>query len=176
MTGDLAFYATILGRDGSAPTQCPWCDLSSTEWKADPTKEGGILTYDKLVHYASQIPTPSTPTIIPPIDSPPVIIRTTNLTNNTIPAAIILPTTAPTTPNNTLPPVNLITPTRPSRSKPPDLLMKESPQWQIDPSRCITPLLHLEMGLFNKSWKSMTHYLDDKVELLPIDEQESKKN
>jgi hypothetical protein len=44
VTGDLAFYATILGRDGTAPSRCPWCDLSSKQWKADHTKEGNILT------------------------------------------------------------------------------------------------------------------------------------
>ena len=36
-------------------------------------------------------------------------------------------------------------------------------------------LLHLEIGLFRKSWKTLQLYLDDKVELIPLDEQELKK-
>ena len=229
VTGDLAFYATILGRDGTAPSRCPWCDLSSKEWKADPAKEGNLLTYEKLSHYASLIVPPpnnttttttnpldnTTPTPIPPpphivrthtnpisisttntiptpITAPPRIIRTAHtnnpITTNTTPAPtthitnrtpIITPThpipTHTTITNAPLPPT-VITPPRQKPPKPPDLKgVKEAPLWNIDPSRCITPLLHLEIGLFSKSWNTLQLYLDENVELIPLAEQELKK-
>ena len=36
-------------------------------------------------------------------------------------------------------------------------------------------MLHLEIGLFGKSWKTLQLYLDDRVELIPLAEQELKK-
>ena len=33
--GDLAFYATIQGRDGTSNSQCPYCTLSANEWKME---------------------------------------------------------------------------------------------------------------------------------------------
>ena len=53
--------------------------------------------------------------------------------------------------------------------------VKQSPLWKIDPLRCITPLLHLEIGLFGKSWKNFLRFLDDKVELIPKKDQEIRK-
>jgi hypothetical protein len=217
VTRDLAFYATILGRDGTAPSRCPWCDLSSKQWKADPTREGNILTYHNLSHYASLLPPPTTnhlgqltsttnPTapITPPTTNPldnttsPIIPRT-----STNPAIIIntppTPTTTSThtnpiittTTNRTpiitqTPPIpphitpitnpTVITPPRRRTQQLPDLKgVKEAPLWIIDPSRCITPLLHLEIGLFSRSWKTLQLYLDEKVELIPLVEQELRK-
>ena len=33
--GDLAFYATIQGRDGTSNCRCPYCTLSAHEWKME---------------------------------------------------------------------------------------------------------------------------------------------
>ena len=30
--GDLAFYATIIGRDNTSHCSCPYCDLPRSEW------------------------------------------------------------------------------------------------------------------------------------------------
>ncbi len=36
ITGDLAFYATVLGKENMGGIWCPWCMLSKQEWSADP--------------------------------------------------------------------------------------------------------------------------------------------
>ena len=55
VTGDLAFLATIQGRDETSHCRCPWCDLSSSEWsKKKNTREGRPLTLARLDSYASK--------------------------------------------------------------------------------------------------------------------------
>ena len=55
VTGDLAFLATIQGRDESSHCRCPWCDLSANEWsKKTKDKEGRPLTLSRLDFYGRQ--------------------------------------------------------------------------------------------------------------------------
>ena len=52
VTGDLAFLATIQGRDETSHCRCPWCDLSANEWsKKNKDKEGRPLTLSRLDSY-----------------------------------------------------------------------------------------------------------------------------
>jgi len=37
ITGDLSFYADVLGMPNSSSYWCPWCLLSHPEWNRDPT-------------------------------------------------------------------------------------------------------------------------------------------
>ena len=93
ITGDLAFYATILGRDGTSASRCPWCDLTAKEWKGDNPREGLPLTYQRLTQYARDLdewnsscqPTalPTTITVPPTAaDVVPAITSPTTITTN----------------------------------------------------------------------------------------------
>jgi hypothetical protein len=111
---------------------------------------------------------PSSPHAIPNINTIPTTVTPNNRpTNNSTTTTRILHPIVP----------HVITPNRPINRRPRDLKgVKEAPLWEIDPSRCITPLLHLEIGLFSKAWKNLELYFDDKVELLPVAEQNLKRD
>ena len=49
-----------------------------------------------------------------------------------------------------------------------------SPQLRIEPSMYIVPILHLLIGLVNKVWESLCHFLDEFVELISLEEAELK--
>jgi hypothetical protein len=38
ITGDLAFYADVLGMPNSSSYWCPWCLVSNKEWQAEPNR------------------------------------------------------------------------------------------------------------------------------------------
>jgi hypothetical protein len=38
ITGDLSFYADVLGMPSSSSYWCPWCLLSQPEWQTPPSK------------------------------------------------------------------------------------------------------------------------------------------
>ena len=48
------------------------------------------------------------------------------------------------------------------------------PLWNIDPSRFIVPILHIEIGLVNKVWVSFKDYLSDNVDMITEDEQKAR--
>ena len=55
--------------------------------------------------------------------------------------------------------------------------IKGFPQWnKIEPLRFIAPLLHLQIGLLNKGWSCFKHFIDQEVELLPVEEVDLKTN
>ena len=48
VTGDLAFYATVLGKEGSSPSWCYLCNLSAAEWKEDRAAQGMAWTVELI--------------------------------------------------------------------------------------------------------------------------------
>ena len=48
MTGDLAFYSTILGKEHVSGTWCPYCDLPHSNWQDYGHRAGKMWTLDEL--------------------------------------------------------------------------------------------------------------------------------
>ena len=48
------------------------------------------------------------------------------------------------------------------------------PLWNIDPSRYIVPILHLEIGLVNKVWASFIAYLSENVDMMTEEERKAR--
>ena len=46
--GDLAFFFTILGRDGHSTCKCPYCTLTNSEWKSVNVSDGEKITLQLL--------------------------------------------------------------------------------------------------------------------------------
>ena len=44
--------------------------------------------------------------------------------------------------------------------------MKNLPLWDVEPSKFIVPLLHLEIGLVNKAWAVFHFFLRDKIDYI----------
>jgi len=40
----------------------------------------------------------------------------------------------------------------------------------LTPDNFVPPLLHMEMGMVNQVWEDFENWIDDKVELIPIEE------
>ena len=49
VTGDLAYYADMLGMPNSSSYWCPWCLLSRPEWQGSPDATGEIRTTKSLL-------------------------------------------------------------------------------------------------------------------------------
>jgi len=49
MAGDLAFYATVLGKPNMSPCWCTWCMLSKLQWNIEGHRGGPEWTVDKIV-------------------------------------------------------------------------------------------------------------------------------
>jgi hypothetical protein len=50
ITGDLAFYVTIPGKENMGGIWCPWCMLSKQQWSLDPNGSGEEWTIEKLCY------------------------------------------------------------------------------------------------------------------------------
>lgn len=48
LTGDLAFYAMVLGKENSDTYHCPYCLLSKAEWQSPDHEKGELWTIQKL--------------------------------------------------------------------------------------------------------------------------------
>ena len=59
--GDLAWYATAMGRDGTSPFRCPYCKLHHSEFQ-DKDKEGEPLTLKDLNNFAQAYKDPENET------------------------------------------------------------------------------------------------------------------
>ena len=46
--GDLAFYATILGRENSSTCYCPYCSLTAAQWKKRPKLDSHEMTNELI--------------------------------------------------------------------------------------------------------------------------------
>lgn len=66
---------------------------------------------------------------------------------------------------------------RTAQTKPRDMKgVSEEPQWvEVEPALFICPLLHMEMGLVNKAVDEMMQFFDERVEVVPPEEQEQRK-
>ncbi len=54
ISGDLAFYATILGKPNMSPVWCNWCILSKQAWNVEGHTPGGKRTIEniyQILHY-----------------------------------------------------------------------------------------------------------------------------
>jgi len=47
VAGDLAFYATVLGKPNMSPCWCTWCMLSKVQWSASDHDAGAEWTIQK---------------------------------------------------------------------------------------------------------------------------------
>ena len=47
VTGDLAFYATMLGKPSMGAAWCTWCNLKAREWSVAHRTVGDLWTRDK---------------------------------------------------------------------------------------------------------------------------------
>ena len=52
VTGDLAFYATVLGMENASASACWLCRLKKTEWNADPLRKGKKRTMKWILEHA----------------------------------------------------------------------------------------------------------------------------
>jgi hypothetical protein len=55
ITGDLAFYATVLGKEGMDKAHCMWCELKKAEWQADGHERGVKWTLEELKRVACSL-------------------------------------------------------------------------------------------------------------------------
>ena len=114
--GDLAFYATIQGRDGTSNCRCPYCTLSAHEWKMELA------------------------------DQPPSTAITLSLLEEN--AALYI-----------------------NDPKANTFGVKLPPQWQTDPIYFTIPVLHIMMGLVNKSLQELITWIDNNIEMVSDHEQ-----
>ena len=176
--GDLAFLATIQGRDETSHCRCPWCDLSSKEWnKKDQSREGRPLTLDCLTSYGQKALQYCNDLTAARGARRAATAVTTTATVTAAVAPTIAADVAPTTTDAT---TTTDTPTRRGRGwlppKPDTKGVKSMPQWKIEPRRLIVPLLHLEIGLLNKAWTCLNDYFDVYVENIPQEERNLREN
>ena len=52
--GDLAFFATILGREDSSTCNCPYCSLKAKQWKTIPLPPSQKITIELLIQTSQQ--------------------------------------------------------------------------------------------------------------------------
>jgi len=55
MAGDLAFYATILGKPNMSPCWCTWCMLSKLQWNIEGHRAGPEWTVDKIIEIRNNV-------------------------------------------------------------------------------------------------------------------------
>ena len=55
ITGDLAFYATVLGKEGMDKAHCLWCKLKRSEWQLHGHDRGVKWTIEELKRVASSL-------------------------------------------------------------------------------------------------------------------------
>ena len=55
LTGDLAFLATILGKEGFSTAWCCWCDLIKAQWQEDGHELGTLWTYFRLCEQVQNV-------------------------------------------------------------------------------------------------------------------------
>ena len=57
LSGDLAFYAMVLGKENSDTYHCPYCMLAKPEWQSDNHQKGELWTISKLKQMVVQAST-----------------------------------------------------------------------------------------------------------------------
>jgi hypothetical protein len=55
MAGDLAFYATVLGKPNMSPCWCTWCMLSKLQWNIEGHRAGPEWTVDKIIEIRNNV-------------------------------------------------------------------------------------------------------------------------
>ena len=55
MTGDLAYYAAVLGKPNMAGQWCTWCDLSKKEWIDVEHQKGNLWTLSLMLQHRTLI-------------------------------------------------------------------------------------------------------------------------
>jgi hypothetical protein len=55
VTGDLAFFATVLGKENMGGIWCPWCMLSKQKWSLLSHELGEEWTIEKLLQIREQV-------------------------------------------------------------------------------------------------------------------------
>lgn len=55
ITGDLAFYATVLGKEGMDKAHCIWCKLKRAEWQTHGHEPGIKWTLQELIRVAASL-------------------------------------------------------------------------------------------------------------------------
>jgi hypothetical protein len=55
ITGDLAFFATILGKEHMGGIWCPWCMLSKQQWSLESHDIGEEWTIERLFQIREQV-------------------------------------------------------------------------------------------------------------------------
>jgi hypothetical protein len=55
ITGDLAFYATVVGKEGMDKAHCHWCKLTSAQWQALGHPPGTKWTLEELKRVANSL-------------------------------------------------------------------------------------------------------------------------
>ena len=119
ITGDLAFYATISGRENYSSCGCPYCNKTRYDWQnlssKDKDKKDEISLFRiKQIHRKKEKYSSNDTTTLP--------FKTYGV--------------------------------------------KTMPLWDVEPTRFIIPLLHLEIGMVNKAWSTFTFYLRDKIDYI----------
>ena len=147
--GDLAFYATIQGRDGSSNCRCPYCDiLISTninqETKCHPTTSTPLSLSILRRHHQDYIN------------------YQTDLKNAKQQRKLEKETRGKVTTK---------IPTKPDCKG-----VKYSPQWNIEPDQFIVPLLHLEIGLVNKAIEMFKKWVDENIEIVSVEEKDARES
>ena len=61
VTGDLAFYTTVLGKPNMSPCWCTWCMLSKVQWSASDHVAGAEWTIQKNFAIRHEVETNHTP-------------------------------------------------------------------------------------------------------------------
>ena len=132
IAGDIAYFHTIQGRDGTSSCRCPYCDLKIGDWKKSRDK-GNLLTIDKLrecektyFEWVKDCEKAKAEGKKPP-------------------------------------------------KKPDTLGVSGKIHCSADPQRYILPILHLLIGLLNKSLQELRDWLDVKVELIGEEEMKMRK-
>jgi hypothetical protein len=46
----------------------------------------------------------------------------------------------------------------------------------LTPRHFVTPLLHMETGMVNQVWDDLENWIDDAVEIIPLQEKDARKN
>jgi hypothetical protein len=127
IAGDIAYFHTIQGRDGTSSCRCPYCDLKIGDWKKSRDK-GNLLTIAKLrecektyFEWVKDCEKAKAEGKKPP-------------------------------------------------KKPDTLGVSGKIHCSADPQRYILPILHLLIGLLNKSLTELREWLDVQVELIGEEE------
>lgn len=123
VTGDLSYYADVLGMPASTSYWCPFCLLSRPEWQQSAENIGAERTVE---------------------------FQTTTYT------AILSDIEKKMTPADK------------------KGVSTEMHYQCLTPQNFVPPLLHLEIGMVNQMWDNLVEWIDEEVEIIPLEEKEAR--